>query len=74
MHSRTKHFELDLYFVRDKVRSGEVIVVHLPAEFEVANILTKPISAIKFHEFRHKLMVTNLDTTSLRGGVRDKGQ
>jgi hypothetical protein len=33
MHSQTKHFELDLHFVRDKVLSKELIVIHLPAEY-----------------------------------------
>lgn len=32
MHSRTKHLELDLHFVRDKVLSQELVVVYLPAE------------------------------------------
>ncbi|RZC24627.1 Retrovirus-related Pol polyprotein from transposon RE2 [Glycine soja] len=35
MHSRTKHFELDLHFVRNKVLSRELVVVHLSAEFQV---------------------------------------
>ncbi|XP_020211192.1 uncharacterized protein LOC109796007 [Cajanus cajan] len=71
LHSRTKHFELDLYFVRDKVMKGEIQVIHLPARFQVADILTKSLSSFQFEEFRHKLMVTSKDNMSLRGDVKD---
>nr|KYP62723.1 hypothetical protein KK1_017271 [Cajanus cajan] len=33
MHSRSKHFKLNLYFVRDKVIKGVVQVIHLLAQF-----------------------------------------
>ena len=33
MHSRTKHFELDLHFVRDYVQQHKISLVHLPARF-----------------------------------------
>lgn len=30
-HARTKHVELDLYFVREKVAQGSIIVRHIPS-------------------------------------------
>jgi len=57
MHSRTKHFELDLHFVRDYVQQHKISLVHLPARFQVADILTKAISGLAFLGFRCKLMV-----------------
>jgi len=30
-HKRTKHIELDIHFVRDKVSLGEVRVLHVPS-------------------------------------------
>nr|KYP44096.1 hypothetical protein KK1_034411 [Cajanus cajan] len=73
LHSKTKHFELDLHFVRDKVKQNEVRVIHLPAEYQVADTLTKPLAKQHFHHFRNKLMVTTLDTMSLRGDVKGNG-
>ena len=67
MHSRTKHFELDLHFVRDKVLSRELVVVHLPAEFQVVDILTKAVSNPQFTIFRSKLKVSSASTMSLKG-------
>jgi hypothetical protein len=69
MHSRTKHFELDLYFVCDKVIKGDIQVIHFPAEFQVADILTKVVSSQQFQKFRDKLMVTCSGNMSLRGNV-----
>ena len=33
MQSRIKYFELDFYFVRDKILNKQVEVIHLPAYF-----------------------------------------
>jgi len=55
MHSRTKHFELDLHFIRDKVKHKQVFVRHIPARFQIADAFTKPISGSAFHDFRQKL-------------------
>lgn len=70
MHSRTKHFELDLHFVRDKILSRELVVVHLPAEFQVADTLTKALPSPQFNLFRSKLMVSPAPPMCLKGGVK----
>jgi len=68
MHSRSKHFDLDLHFVRDYVQDKRLILLHLPVQFQVANILTKLVSGASFHNFKRKLRVLDLPTLSLRGG------
>lgn len=40
-HARTKHLELDLYFVREKVLHGQLVVKHVPSSAQLADILTK---------------------------------
>ncbi|MCH95277.1 retrovirus-related Pol polyprotein from transposon TNT 1-94, partial [Trifolium medium] len=42
MHSRTKHMEIDLFFVREKVISKQLSVLHVPGTDQWADILTKP--------------------------------
>ena len=68
-HSRSKHFELDLHFLRDRVQQHQTHLVHLPGIFEVVDILTKPLSTISFIKFRHKLKVECNPIISLRGNV-----
>ncbi|KAG8489332.1 hypothetical protein CXB51_017400 [Gossypium anomalum] len=57
LHSKFKHVELDLFFVREKVASGDLVVGEVPACDQVADILTKPLSASLFSRFRSLLRV-----------------
>lgn len=59
MHSRTKHMEIDLFFVREKVIAKQIRVAHIPGVDQIADALTKPLSSTKFLELRHKLRVAN---------------
>ena len=64
MHSRSKHFEIHLHFVWDFVHKKEVQLLHLPAHYQVADILTKPLSSNAFLSFKSKLRVVNNPTLS----------
>ncbi|KAK2454628.1 putative mitochondrial protein [Trifolium repens] len=57
LHSRTKHMEIDLFFVREKVLAKQLSVTHIPGSDQLADILTKPISSEKFLLMRTKLNV-----------------
>ncbi|KAL5747198.1 hypothetical protein ACOSQ2_024495 [Xanthoceras sorbifolium] len=69
LHARTKHIELDLYFVRDKVLQRDLIVNHVPSFDQTADIFTKPLSTPRFLFLRSKLNVTDR-SLSLRGHIR----
>lgn len=56
LHSRTKHIELDLYFVREKVVSKELIVNHVRTIDQVVDVLTKAFQ--HFQWLKEKLTVT----------------
>ena len=68
LHNRSKHFELDLHFVREKVASRQVSVSHIPAHDQAADILTKAIPSTNFPFYRSKLRVED-SPLSLRGVV-----
>lgn len=57
LHSRTKHVELDLYFVREQVAKGDIIINHIPALYQKADILTKSLSSARFLRLREELNV-----------------
>ncbi|KAG8481655.1 hypothetical protein CXB51_026498 [Gossypium anomalum] len=61
LHSKFKHVELDLFFVREKVASGELVVGEVPVCDQVEDILTKPLSASMFTQFCHLLRVLPLE-------------
>ncbi|GKA62157.1 ribonuclease H-like domain-containing protein [Tanacetum coccineum] len=51
-HQRTKHIEIDIHFVRDKVAAGHVRVLHAPSRFQYADIFTKGLPYPLFTDFR----------------------
>ena len=43
LHSKSKHFELDLHFIHDHLAKGRIQVSHIPSHAMIADVLTKPI-------------------------------
>ena len=56
-HQRTKHIEIDIHFVREKVARCEVHVLHVPSRFQIANIFTKGLPRALFEDFRSSLNI-----------------
>jgi histone deacetylase 1/2 len=56
-HQRTKHVEIDLHFVREKVALGEVKVQHVPSSSQFADIFTKGLPRVLHDEFRRSLNI-----------------
>ena len=48
INSKSKHFDIKLHFVRDVLRNGSVQVRFCPTDKNVADLLTKAISRVKF--------------------------
>jgi hypothetical protein len=67
-HQRTKHVEIDLHFVRERVSIGDLRVLHMPTLSQYADIFTKGLPSSVFTEFRSSLNVQWL-TIRLRGRV-----
>ncbi|KAG8493268.1 hypothetical protein CXB51_010719 [Gossypium anomalum] len=57
LHSKFKHVELDLFFVREKVADGSIFVSEVPACDQAADVFTKPLSTTLFSRFRKFLRV-----------------
>ena len=70
-HARTKHVEIDYYYICEKVLSGHVTVSHVASQHQVADTFTKSLAADRFADLTYKLAVTS-SNFSLRGCVKDK--
>jgi hypothetical protein len=70
-HQRTKHIEIDLHFVRERVAAGAVRVLHVPTTSQYADIFTKGLPSSVFLEFRSSLNVCSTDVPTA-GGVRQE--
>jgi hypothetical protein len=50
-HQRTKHTEIDLHFVRERVVAGDVRVLSVPTTLQFADIFTKGLPSSVFADF-----------------------
>uniref|UniRef100_A0A2N9G158 Reverse transcriptase Ty1/copia-type domain-containing protein n=1 Tax=Fagus sylvatica TaxID=28930 RepID=A0A2N9G158_FAGSY len=66
-HARTKHIELDVHFVHEKVAAGALVTRFVPTHLQIADIFTKALSKDSFQRLRFKLGVMLPPTSSLRG-------
>ena len=56
-HRRTKHIEIDIHFVREKVALGQFRVLHVPSAYQFVDIMTKGLPVQLFTDFRTSLCV-----------------
>lgn len=68
-HARTKHIEIDVHFVREKVLAQELEVRYISTEHQIADIFTKVLAAPRFCFLRDKLKLVN-KMLSLRRDVK----
>jgi len=66
-HQRTKHIEIDLHFVRERVALGDVRVLHVPTTSQFADIFNKGLPSSVFTEFRSSLNVRCSDDSTAGG-------
>ncbi|KAK6120654.1 hypothetical protein DH2020_045604 [Rehmannia glutinosa] len=58
-HARTKHIEIDIHFVRDKVLSKAIDIRYIPSEDQPADLFTKPLSSHRFQLLCAKLPLSS---------------
>jgi len=56
-HQRTKHIEMDINFVQEKVACGPAHVICVPSRHEIANIFTKGLPRILFDDFQTSISI-----------------
>jgi hypothetical protein len=66
-HRRTKHIEIDIHFVREKVALGQVGVLHVPTSAQFADIFTKGLVTTPFQDicFSLNIVEPTIDTAGM---------
>ena len=59
-HERTKHVEMDYYFLRERVFSKEIVPVKINTQDQLADLLTKPLGSDRLKLLSTKLSIRNL--------------
>ena len=52
LSQRSKHIDIRYHFIRDLIQKGQIRVVHVDTEANLADIFTKPLMRVKFNKFR----------------------
>jgi len=56
-HARTKHIEVDIHFIREKVTNRDIQLRYISTLDQITNIFTKGLAADRFYFLRDKLSV-----------------
>ncbi|KAJ0480735.1 putative RNA-directed DNA polymerase [Helianthus annuus] len=62
-HERTKHFELDLHFLREKIAAGIIDPEKISTDLQVADVFTKGLNAKQHQILCEKLGLYNMFAT-----------
>ena len=54
-HDRSKQIEIRHFYIRDMMQKGAIKLQYVSTDEQVVDVLTKPLSWIKFKYFRDKL-------------------
>jgi hypothetical protein len=68
-HSRMKHIQIDLHFVRDQVQKGTLHVRHVHTQDQPADLLTKPMSRARIEFLQAKIGLVD-GSSILRGHIK----
>nr|GEV96666.1 retrovirus-related Pol polyprotein from transposon TNT 1-94 [Tanacetum cinerariifolium] len=55
LHSRTKHIDIRYHFIRDHILKGDIELYFIPAQYQLADIFTKPLDEPTFKRLIVKL-------------------
>ncbi|WVZ80150.1 hypothetical protein U9M48_027649, partial [Paspalum notatum var. saurae] len=72
LHSRTKHIDVRFHFLRDHYEKGDIDLVHVASENQLADIFTKPLEFGAFVRLRSELGVTGwrcVDNVLIKGEI-----
>ena len=53
---RTRHIKIRFFFIKDRIKSGDINIVYCPTDRMLADFLTKPLQGSKFKIFRDQIM------------------
>ena len=69
---RTRHIKVRYFFIKDRIREGEMQVVYCPTDDMIGDFFSKPLQGAKFKRFRK--LILGLSDGSIQEGVGDDGE
>ncbi|WVZ51601.1 hypothetical protein U9M48_002730 [Paspalum notatum var. saurae] len=75
LHSRTKHIDARFHFLRDHYEKGDIDLVHVASENQLADIFTKPLEFGAFVHLRGELgvlQIEGVDNALIKGEIESQ--
>jgi hypothetical protein len=60
-HDESKHIEIQYQFTRDMMQRGAIKLQYVGTDEQVADVLTKPLSRVKFERSQDKIGIVRND-------------
>jgi hypothetical protein len=60
-YDKSKHIEIRYHYIHDMVQRGAIKLQYVSTDEQVADVLTKPLSQVKFEHFQDKLGILRKD-------------
>jgi hypothetical protein len=60
-HDKSKHIEIRYHYICDMVQRGSIKLQYVSTDEQVVDVLTKPLSRVKFEHFRDNLGIVRKD-------------
>jgi hypothetical protein len=60
-HDKSNHIEIRYHYIRDMVQRGAIKLQYVGTDEQDGDVLTKPLSRVKFEHFLDKLGVVRKD-------------
>jgi hypothetical protein len=60
-HDKSKHIEIRYHYIHDMVQRGTIKLQYVGTYEQVVDVLTKPLSRVKFEHFRDNIGIVQKD-------------
>jgi hypothetical protein len=54
-HDKSKHIEIRYHYIHDMVQRGAIKLQYISTDEQVVDVLTKPLSRVKFEHFQDNI-------------------
>ena len=63
-HKRTKHIDVRHHFLRDHVNNGDIEMISVGTDDQLADIFTKPLEEARFYKLRDELNIIDISSVT----------
>ena len=63
LYDRSKHIDVKFHFLRDCIDGGQIVIEFVETSRQLADVLTKPLSRLRFSELKKTIGMVEVPTS-----------